>query len=65
MGMEGTLRMYQAADTLMALSFLSFGLSLVSAFINVSLQHHINYVGQLDLIGHAAGAVLDEDADVA
>ncbi len=38
MGMVGALRMYQAVATLMALSFLSFGLSLTSAFMYVSLQ---------------------------
>ena len=39
MGMPGTLLMYQAAATRMALSFLSLRLSLASALMYVSLQH--------------------------
>ena len=38
MGMPGTRRMYQAAAILMALSFLSLGLSFTSALMYVSLQ---------------------------
>lgn len=42
MGMEGARRMYQAVATRMALSLRSFGLSLTSVFMYVSLQqvHH-------------------------
>jgi hypothetical protein len=38
MGMDGTLCMYQAVATLIALSFLSFGLSSASGLMKVSLH---------------------------
>ena len=38
-GMDGALRMYQAVATLIARSLRSFGLSLTSAFMYVSLQN--------------------------